>query len=60
MRFPLDIVWIDNDTIVHIEKNVQPDFAGIITPSENADTVLEINAGVADKTGLKVGDKAGF
>lgn len=58
MRFPLDIIWISSGTIVHIEKNVQPDFAGILTPSENADTVLEVNAGTADQLGLKEGDGA--
>jgi len=56
MQFPLDIIWISSGTIVHIEKNVQPNFTGILTPQENADEVLELNAGTVDRLGLKTGD----
>jgi len=56
MKFPLDIVWLSKNTIVHVETNVQPGLVGIMTPTENADRVLELNAGVADKFILRVGD----
>ena len=56
MRFPLDLVWILQGRVVHIEKNVQPDFIGILTPPGLADRVLELNAGSVDKFGIKIGD----
>ncbi|MEI7890723.1 MAG: DUF192 domain-containing protein [bacterium] len=60
MRFPLDIIWILNNSIVYVEKNVKHDFAGFLVPSENADAVLELNAGYLDKNNLKVGDIVTF
>lgn len=60
MRFPLDIVWISKNKVVHIEKNVKPDFDGILTPSEDADNVLELNAGTVDKSDLQIGDTVSF
>ncbi len=60
MRFPLDIVWVYQGKIVYIEKNVQPSFTGILTPKEDADAVLEVNAGIMDRLGMKVGDKLSF
>jgi len=60
MKFPLDILWISDNTIVHIEKNIQPDFAGTLSSQENADSVLEINAGTVDRLGVKMGDTMGL
>lgn len=59
MRFPLDIIWIADGKIVDIAQNLQPDEGVMMSsyrPSVPADTVLELNAGVAEKDGLKVGD----
>lgn len=56
MKFPLDIIWIFQGKIVHIEKNIQPDFVGTLAPLEEADEVLEINAGNVDGLGIKIGD----
>jgi uncharacterized membrane protein (UPF0127 family) len=60
MKIPLDMIWIDRDKrIVSMAKNVQPchttDCPDIV-PGGDALYVLEINAGLADKIGLKVGD----
>lgn len=61
---PLDIIWIDkNKKVVFIAKNVQPckiKKCPITTPSKEAFYVLEINAGLADKIGLSVGDNLIF
>lgn len=57
MLFPLDIIWLLNDKIVHLEKNVPKDFSGIMMPSDKADQVLEINAGNIERLGIKIGDK---
>lgn len=55
MRFPLDIIWLKDKEIVHIEKNVSENFLGILTPQSDADSVLEINAGNVDKFGIEIG-----
>ena len=58
---PLDIVWIDkNFKIVFIENNVQPckvKKCEFFRPDKKAKYVLEINKGLADEGGFKVGDK---
>lgn len=61
MKFPIDIIFLRNNTIVTIHKNVQPPKTPevsplIYTPTEPADSVLEINAGVSEKYNIKVGD----
>ncbi len=58
MHFNLDMVWIRNATIVYISRNVPApakDAApATVTPTEAADTVLEVRAGAAAM--WKVGD----
>ena len=59
MRFPLDIIWIKGNEIVGILENVSPAGFGeleIYYPPEPVDKVLEINAGLADKLNIKIGD----
>lgn len=58
MRLPLDIVWIAEGKIAHIEKNIEADDPGRYAPEQEADKVLEVNAGMAEKLGWQVGDKA--
>ncbi|HET7098748.1 MAG TPA: DUF192 domain-containing protein [Patescibacteria group bacterium] len=64
MAIPLDIIWINDNTIVKIDKNV--DFPKTGTPDEKLTTygpgqpidyVLEVNAGFSDTNNIKVGDK---
>ena len=57
---PLDIIWIgENQKVAFIGKNIQP-CKTLICPATNplvkARYVLEVNSGIAEKTGLKVGD----
>jgi len=57
----LDIIWINSDNkIVFIEKNAQP-CHGLtclsIAPDQTAKYVLEINGGLSDKFGFKIGDE---
>ncbi len=63
MHFPLDIIWIDGNTVVDIAENLPaPKFGEIpytYTPKAEADTVLEVNAGVVAETKLQVGDEIG-
>jgi len=63
MYFPLDIIFIENNTIKTIYKNLPPE--GLATREiykslYPVDKVLEINGGQADKLGLKVGDRIKF
>lgn len=67
MNFPLDIIFINNDTIVTIKNNIQPAPKGAlnqniptVTSTAPANKVLELNAGTAKKNGFKVGDKVTF
>lgn len=60
MLFPLDIIWIDGNKIVKIDKNLPPEGnipKNIYTSSVPVNYVLEITGGVSDKCGFKVGDK---
>lgn len=61
MRFPIDIIFINNDKIVTIYENVQPENdknanLSLYTSTKPADKVIEINAGLAKEFGLKTGE----
>lgn len=62
MKFPIDILYLSNQEIVTIYKNVQPatnsaENLRIYTPTGPSDKVLEIQAGLSEKYGFKNGDK---
>lgn len=63
MKFPIDIIWVDEEKVVKIHKDVQPepekkeaDFT-LYRPDSPVDYVLEVTAGFSDKNSVKVGDK---
>ncbi len=58
MRFPLDIIWIDERLrIAHITRNALPEsYPSIFEPPAPVKYALEINAGLADAYELDVGD----
>lgn len=63
MNFPLDIIYLSDSKVVTIHKNIPPlkdetnaNNQILYEPTEPADKVIEINAGLADKYKLKVGD----
>lgn len=63
MYFPLDIVWLKDGEVLDIAPDVPPE-RGVpearLTPYFSrlpSDTVLELPAGFAAETGLKIGDK---
>ncbi|RMF92897.1 MAG: DUF192 domain-containing protein [Nitrospinota bacterium] len=65
MRFPLDILWIREGVVVHIEENIPPPSPlhlrlPTYRPAEKADSVLEINAGLVQKYGLQLGDTVDY
>lgn len=59
---PLDMIFLDgNYGVVKIVKNAQPckkDPCQIYSSGRAAKYVIEVNAGMSDKMGLKIGDKA--
>lgn len=54
MRFPLDIIWLRGERVVHLERSVDPQSQEIFSPREPANRVLELPAGAAE--GLEVGE----
>ena len=64
MRFPLDIIWLDNHRIVHINHNAKPDSSEnepeVMTSPVPVNFVLEIAAGRAAKLRLKKGQHMKF
>ena len=64
MRFPLDIIWLDNHRIVHINHNAEPassdDEPEVMTSPVPVNFVLEIAAGRAVKLRLKKGQQMKF
>lgn len=60
MKFPLDIIWIDGNIIIGIDKNLSPegaDYKNLYPGPAPVDYVLEVNAGFADENNIKTGDK---
>lgn len=59
MKFPLDIIWLNNQRIVYIARDVQPPKLGetpvVIKPARESNFVLEIPAGHSAKYGLVEG-----
>ncbi|MBI3972770.1 MAG: DUF192 domain-containing protein [Chloroflexi bacterium] len=62
MTFPLDIMWIDDGKVVHLENDVPPPAPGqaeatlpVYAPPVPARYVLEGNAGFARRHGITVG-----
>ena len=58
MKFPLDIIWIDQGRIVGVEKNAPVPTTVIPTFTSPAEVtnVLEVNAGFFDKNHLHLND----
>jgi len=65
MTFPLDILWIEGDKVVHLEQNLPAPPPGaadsqlpVYTPAVPAQYVLEVNAGFARRYGILPGTSA--
>lgn len=63
-RFPIDIVWLDEERrIVHVAEGVPPceaDPCPVYEPLRRARYVLELNAGQAGREGATVGATVSF
>jgi uncharacterized membrane protein (UPF0127 family) len=63
MKFPIDIVWLDSEKrVVHYVENVQPDAEPYekYTPTSPARYVLELQAGMVERAGIKIGIQSSF
>jgi len=60
MKFPIDIIWINNNKVVDISPNVSnvfdPQNPNFYEPGAPAQYVLEVNAGFCESNGINVGD----
>lgn len=62
MRFAIDIIWINDDKVIHINQKVEPEPGvtdsnlRLYAPPSPIDYVLEVNAGLTDEKGIKVGE----
>jgi len=63
MNFPLDIIWIKDDKIIDISRNLPTPKPGTqinqltkYSPSDLVNYVLEVNAGFTDQNKIKTGD----
>jgi uncharacterized membrane protein (UPF0127 family) len=58
MKFPIDIIWLHNGTIVGIVEQFEPKtFPETVSPEVGVTEVLEVSAGFAREKGLLLGDK---
>lgn len=58
---PLDIIYINKDKeIVDIKENAKPHSLKSLKPYDKCRYILEINGGLSDKYGIKIGDKVNF
>lgn len=62
MNFPIDIIWINDEfEVVDIEHSLTPNtFPESFGPQNSAKYVLEINAGLSEYYGIKIGSKIIF
>jgi hypothetical protein len=63
MLFSIDIIWIKDEKVVGIEKNILPEFENKPTIYKSPipiNYVLEVNAGFCDKKNIKEGDHLNF
>lgn len=65
MNFPLDMIWVRDDTIIDISKNVpnpqSPDAPlSTYSPKSQVNYVIEVNAGWTDQYNIQIGDKVQF
>ena len=62
MKFPIDMVWLDQDKkVVDIKNNIAVNsYPELFTPSDDSLYVLEFNAGTTYNSNIKIGDVCDF
>ena len=59
MKFPMDIIWIDENKVIDITHDAEPEGSApekIYRPAKPARYVLEVNAGFALENNVRIGD----
>lgn len=63
MKFPIDIVWIKNGSVVDVLLDAKPPQPNtpdskltVYQPNESVDQVLEVNSGFVNANGISIGD----
>jgi uncharacterized membrane protein (UPF0127 family) len=57
MKFDLDFVFLKDQKVVHLKKEIPFDFKGAIQSKFLCNQVLEINSGEIEKLDIKIDDK---
>lgn len=60
MMMPIDIIFINNNVVTDIYKNLEPedkDYSNYYNSSQAVDMVLEINANYSEKYNINTGDR---
>ena len=64
LKFPLDFVWIKDDTVIDFLENIPPPSAAqvdsslpIYSSKTEINKILEVNAGTVQRLNIKAGDK---
>jgi uncharacterized membrane protein (UPF0127 family) len=65
MNFPIDIIWIKDDKILDITKNIPPPATPTSTlpsyfPQSQINYVLEVNANWTNQNNIQIGDNVQF
>jgi hypothetical protein len=58
MRFPIDLIFIDDENVVVELTELKP--WRVYNPKTSGSSVLEVSAGIISEKGIKVGDKLDF
>lgn len=56
-HIPLDLIFIKDNVVVYVAPDNQPLSDTVISAPVQSDSILEINAGLAEEKGIKIGDK---
>lgn len=57
MRFPIDIIWLKDNTVVDINQNISYQSKNIYSSKEKVDKVLELNSNDASRCEIKAGSR---
>lgn len=63
MQFPLDMIWIADNKVVQIDKNIPIKTNGawtVVNPNYPVDKVLEMKGGEVERVGVSVLDSVSF
>lgn len=64
MNYPLDMIWIDDDRVVHVTENAPPCLSREQCPRyeapEPTNRVLEVSAGTSRRLGIGPGDSVRY